>query len=349
MIDPLESAINLTKLQKNNLTNSITSRLPGNITSQLPQLPTNIPGIPGNITSQLPSNLNSVTGNINRANITNAASSAAITAATAALPPGLMAAKAKLDKLPITKDPELAKKQLEAELQKKKGELTNKLQQEKNNKIEELKNRAASIIPPALGIAAGLAKKSLTDPKIMATLSFLKQLKQTREKKQSESKENLKKAKEMFTFPMKLVNQPEATPTASISSSPIPTVTPNPSPTVTVRPTPLPTATPLPEIPAGIAPADWKRFGRTMDREISGDVQAVKNAMFFREQRRAEIIKIQEDRVARAKRFVDFQSERYGADPSLKPVYDNALKVYFAQRRYLEKVRNDPSILDLTE
>jgi len=133
----------------------------------------------------------------------NAAASSAASAATAVIPPAAGAAAVKLKKLPRTRDPELLKQQAKAEAQKLVGEQQTKLEQEKDKKIEELKDKAAFLGPL---LAAGLAlylKPPILDPKVLATIVFLRAQKELRELKQKVSKQNLKKAKENFTFPMK--------------------------------------------------------------------------------------------------------------------------------------------------
>jgi hypothetical protein len=164
----------------------------------------------------------------------NTAASSAISAASAAVPPGATAAAEKLKKLPITKDPELLKQQAKAEAQKLAGEVQNKLQQEKDKKIEELKDKAVFLGPL---LAAGVAlylKPPILDPKALATVAYLKAQKELRELKQKVSKDNLKKAKETFTFPMK--------PPTSLSGFPpkIPEI-----PTIP----PLPTVPQIPKLP----------------------------------------------------------------------------------------------------
>lgn len=167
----------------------------------------------------------------------NNAKAAAIAAATAAIPPAAAAAAEKLKKLPTTKDPELLKKQAKAEAQKLRGEAEAKLQQAKDKKIEELKDKASALAPLAMAGVALFLKLPVLDPKILATLAFLKAQEELRELKQKVSKENLKKAKENFTFPMK--------PPTSLSGIPkIPAV-----PKIPELPT-IPTSLPsLPNIP----------------------------------------------------------------------------------------------------
>lgn len=133
-------------------------------------------------------------------------------------------------KLPTSKDPTLAKKQAEAEIQKKKGELENKLQQEKEKKVEELKSKIATLTGLAIGGVGLFPKLPMIDPKIIATLQFLKAQKESIEVKQRESKENVAKAKENFTFPMKPVKNSaveQSTSQSSMTVADIPTKSPS--------------------------------------------------------------------------------------------------------------------------
>lgn len=137
----------------------------------------------------------------------------------------------KLKKLPTTKDPELLKQQAKAEAQKLIGEKQNELQQIKEKKIEELKDKASKL-GPLLALGVGLfLKLPAFDPKLLATIAFLKAQKELRELKQKVSKENLKKAKENFTYPIK---------------PPTPSPTPPPPPLAEAGgpPSAVPTSTP---------------------------------------------------------------------------------------------------------
>lgn len=143
----------------------------------------------------------------------------------------------KLKKLPTTKDPELLKQQAKAEAQKLIGEKQNELQQIKEKKIEELKDKASKL-GPLLALGVGLFLKLPTfDPKLLATIAFLKAQKELRELKQKVSKENLKKAKENFTYPIK-----PPTPSPTPPPPPLPeaggpsSVAPTPTPTPVTKP-----------------------------------------------------------------------------------------------------------------
>jgi hypothetical protein len=129
-----------------------------------------------------------------------AASAAAADAIASKLPSG---AADKLKKLPLTKDPELLKHQLKAEGQKVVGEAQEMLQQEVDRKTEGLKDKVALLASLSLGAVSLYVKLDIIDPKVIATKAFLKAQQEFREIKQKASRQNLKKAKESFTFPMK--------------------------------------------------------------------------------------------------------------------------------------------------
>lgn len=134
------------------------------------------------------------------AGVAASAATAAVTSVANAIPAGVNDA---LKKLPLTKDPELLKQMAMAEAQKLVGEAQAKLQNEKETRIEELKSKALVLAPLAAAAVSLYLKLPILDPKILATLAFLKAQQEFRELKQKASKQNLKKAKETFTFPMK--------------------------------------------------------------------------------------------------------------------------------------------------
>lgn len=115
----------------------------------------------------------------------------------------------KLKKLPITKDPDLVKQQANAEVQKLVGEKQNELQQVKETQVEEAKDKIAKLAPLAIAGVGIFTKLPILDPKVLATIEFLKKQKQLREEKQKISKENLKKAKENFTYQIKPTTKSE--------------------------------------------------------------------------------------------------------------------------------------------
>lgn len=110
----------------------------------------------------------------------------------------------KLKELPIQADPELLKKEAMAKAQTLRADAEQMLQQKKEEEINKLKDRAENLIPPQLIAAAGLfLVLPITDPKFLATIAYQKAKTKIKELKQKASKENLKKSKEAFTFPMK--------------------------------------------------------------------------------------------------------------------------------------------------
>ena len=109
-----------------------------------------------------------------------------------------------LKELPIQPDPELLKKEAMAKAQVLRAEAEQMLQQRKEEEINKLKDKAESLVPPALIAAAGLFLALPTrDPKFLAIMAYQKAKAKFKELKQTASKENLKKSKEAFSFPMK--------------------------------------------------------------------------------------------------------------------------------------------------
>jgi hypothetical protein len=105
--------------------------------------------------------------------------------------------------LPIQPDPELIKKEAEAEAQKYKSQAEELIQQKKEEEIDKLKQRveqAAGPLAPAVGL---FLKLPIADAKFLAYTAYVEAKQKIRELKQKASKENLKKSKEAFTFPMK--------------------------------------------------------------------------------------------------------------------------------------------------
>lgn len=242
----------------------------------------------------------------------------------------------KLKKIPITKDPELLKQQAKAEAQKIVGEKQNELQQIKEKKIEEMKDKVGKLASLAAGAISLFIKLPIIDPKLIATIAFLKAQKELREAKQKMSKENLKKAKESFTYPIKPSKQLPQIP----KLPEIPKV-----PEIPKIPTP-------PESTYIKTPPFKPSSNNGIDSSGFGAEDAAKAAAARKAVRREEIIKIQEDRVDRAKRFVDFQAGRLSKspdDPDVQSSYNNAVKVYDNLVAYLEKVKTDSNITELME
>lgn len=136
---------------------------------------------------------------------------AAITSATNQLtelkdPKNLLSvaeSKLPIKELPIKPDPELIKKEAMARAQTLRADAEQLLQQKKEEELNKLKQRveqAAGPFAPALGL---VRKLPIRNPKHLASLAYEKAKQKIIDAKQKASKENLKKAKEAFTFPMK--------------------------------------------------------------------------------------------------------------------------------------------------
>jgi hypothetical protein len=108
-----------------------------------------------------------------------------------------------IKELPIQPDPELLKKQAIAEAQKIRSQAEQMLQQKKEEEIAKLKDKVEKSAAPFAPLVGLFLKLPIADPKFLAQLTYEKGKQKIRELKQKASKENLKKSKEAFTFPMK--------------------------------------------------------------------------------------------------------------------------------------------------
>ena len=118
---------------------------------------------------------------------------------------GLAAVKklSPIQELPIQPDPELLKKEAMARAQTIRSDAEQMLQQKKEeelNKVRDKVETAGSLVGAAVAL---YFKLEITDPKFLANMAYMKAKEKVRELKQKASKENLKKSKEAFTFPMK--------------------------------------------------------------------------------------------------------------------------------------------------
>ncbi len=119
------------------------------------------------------------------------------------IPTSLEDLKGMVPELPIQPDPELLKKEAMARAQTLRADAEKLVQQ----RIEQELGKTRDAIETA-GKLAALAvgfyfKAPLLDPKYLAYIAYMKAKEKLRELKQKASKENLKKSKEAFTFPMK--------------------------------------------------------------------------------------------------------------------------------------------------
>lgn len=113
------------------------------------------------------------------------------------------AAKEKvLSKLPKIKDPELTKKQVEAEAQKKISETKLKALEAKDQALQAVKGAALGAVLGKLPKPPKLPKLP-SPPSVAAGLALVKKLKETEKERRKTTKENMKKSVEAFTFPIK--------------------------------------------------------------------------------------------------------------------------------------------------
>lgn len=108
-----------------------------------------------------------------------------------------------INELPIQPDPELLKKEALARAQTIRAEAEQFLQQKKEEELNKVRDKV-ELVGGLLGKAVGLyLKLPIIDPKFLAYIAYMEAKEKLRELKQKASKENLKKSKEAFTFPMK--------------------------------------------------------------------------------------------------------------------------------------------------
>jgi hypothetical protein len=137
----------------------------------------------------------------------NSIKSTAVTSATSVItavtPQEVTATLDKLKKLPINKDPELIKKQLEANTLKKKAEAEQLVLNTKDTVIETAKEKLKELVLPAIPFPP---KLPVIDPKILQAAAVGLQAKELWKQRKNLSKKNLQKGKETYSFPLKPVN-----------------------------------------------------------------------------------------------------------------------------------------------
>lgn len=104
-----------------------------------------------------------------------------------------------LKQLPIQEDPELLLKKKEAESLEKKIELEELKKQVEEDSIEFAKEQLKKLVTQFVPIP----KLPVIDPKIIQAALLAKKIKDQKKEKQKNVKANAKKAKEIYTYPMK--------------------------------------------------------------------------------------------------------------------------------------------------
>jgi hypothetical protein len=105
--------------------------------------------------------------------------------------------------LPIQPDPELIKKEAEARAQEYRSQAEELIQQKKEEEINKLKRRLEQAAGPFISAFGLFPKLDILNAKFLAYIAYVEAKQKIRDLKQKASKENLKKSKEAFTFPMK--------------------------------------------------------------------------------------------------------------------------------------------------
>lgn len=105
-----------------------------------------------------------------------------------------------LDSLPTVPDPELVYRQKEAEILDKLAELERKEIELQEIGLDDIKERIRELIIPAVPIPL---KIPLISPKVLLAVVLAKREKLLAELRKLKSKKNLKKGKELFSYPLK--------------------------------------------------------------------------------------------------------------------------------------------------
>jgi hypothetical protein len=149
----------------------------------------------------------------------------------------------RIAKLPTIKSPEIVKKQIEAEIQDRKVQIDTVVQLAKEQSVDTAKTQLKEGFVGLLPKVPAIPKLFILDPKFIAQLAYARAKQEVADFRQKLSKENLKKSKEAFTFPMK--------PSLTIPTIPkIPELPKLPNITLPQLPTiALPSIPPIPKIP----------------------------------------------------------------------------------------------------
>jgi hypothetical protein len=109
----------------------------------------------------------------------------------------------RIAKLPTIKSPEIVKKQIEAEIQDRKVQIDTVVQLAKEQSVDTAKTQLKEGFVGLLPKVPAIPKLPILDPKFIAQLAYARAKQEVADFRQKLSKENLKKSKEAFTFPMK--------------------------------------------------------------------------------------------------------------------------------------------------
>jgi hypothetical protein len=103
-------------------------------------------------------------------------------------------------KLPTDKDPELAKREAEAELLEKEAKVKELLMVAREKAIDEAKSKLKALALATLPLPL---KVPLIDPKILGAVAIAKQIKELRKERQKMAREYLSKGETAFSYPIK--------------------------------------------------------------------------------------------------------------------------------------------------
>jgi hypothetical protein len=115
----------------------------------------------------------------------------------------------KLNNLPLDKDPETIQREIEAKIQQKKADAAEKLAKANEVSVEDAKNKLKNLTIASLPSIP----TPIIDPKILATVSLLKQAKEVVKNRKKLVKENLEKGRQLYRYDMKPIKKPIPTST----------------------------------------------------------------------------------------------------------------------------------------
>lgn len=111
--------------------------------------------------------------------------------------------KQKLDNLPTETDPSLIKRQREAEALEIKAKISESQLITQDEVVEKIKSGIRGTISSRL---SGMIRRPTLDSRILQSITVAKQLKKLYEQRNKISKENLKKGRELFSYPINKIN-----------------------------------------------------------------------------------------------------------------------------------------------
>jgi hypothetical protein len=102
--------------------------------------------------------------------------------------------------LPVDKNPELIRREIEADILEKEAKLKEVLMTDREKLIEEAKQKLKALALPTIPLPL---KIPLIDPKILQAVAIAKQIKQLAKQRRTLAKKYLSKGEELYSYPIK--------------------------------------------------------------------------------------------------------------------------------------------------